>query len=116
MCHLAAVSTTGQGEALYRGLVALRIAEKLAHSEATDDGSSVVRHCMDVMSARLGGGDGGAIAIDSKGRIAIGWNSLRMSWAYAIIEDSSDDIQSTAVEVHSGCNTNEHFIERLTLD
>lgn len=107
--HLAAVSTTGQGEALYRGLVALRIAEKLAHSADDDDGSAVVKHCVDVMSARVGG-DGGAIAIDSKGRIAIGWNSLRMSWAYAIIDD--DD----SIEVHSGCNTNEHFIERLTLD
>ena len=33
-----AVSTTGQGEALYRGLVAVRIAEKLGHQQQEENG------------------------------------------------------------------------------
>ena len=51
------------------------------------DGSSVVRETMDQMTARIGG-DGGAIAIDTKGRIAIEWNSFRMAWAYTILDSS----------------------------
>ena len=39
------------------------------------------------MTARCGG-DGGAIAIDTKGRIAIEWNSLRMAWAYTILDNT----------------------------
>ena len=42
---------------------------------------------MDQMTARCGG-DGGAIAIDTKGRIAIEWNSLRMGWAYTILDNT----------------------------
>ena len=33
----------------------------------------MIRHCMDEMTERIGG-DGGAIAIDTKGTIAIGFN------------------------------------------
>ena len=51
------------------------------------DGSSVIRETMDQMTARCGG-DGGAIAIDTKGRIAIEWNSLRMAWAYTILDNT----------------------------
>ena len=42
-----AVSTTGQGEALYRGLVAVRIAEKLGHQqqEKNGDGNDSTQRC-----------------------------------------------------------------------
>ena len=43
-----AVSTTGQGEALYRGLVAVRIAEKLGHQqqEKNGDGNDSTQRCV----------------------------------------------------------------------
>lgn len=127
---LGAVSTTGQGESLYRGLVAVRIAEKLDHQlnqygsaqmeqGLCKDGSSVIRETMDQMTARCGG-DGGAIAIDTKGRIAIEWNSLRMAWAYTILDNTlvsktCEAGSDMVIEVHSGCNANEHFREYLHL-
>jgi isoaspartyl peptidase/L-asparaginase-like protein (Ntn-hydrolase superfamily) len=112
-----AVSTTGQGECLYRHLVAFRIAEKLAEAAATAEeneaGSTIVRSCLDQMSERVGG-DGGAISIDTRGQIAIEWNSMRMSWAYAIVDLSADN-QTSLLKVHSGCNKGEHFIQDLPL-
>ena len=70
---------------------------------------------MEEMTSRIGAGDGGAIAIDTKGGIAIGFNSARMSWAYAILNDKEEGGTMEVVEVHSGCNANEHFIEYLRL-
>ena len=105
----------------------MRIAEKLGQNQdvgggagsGEQDGSSVVRHCLDQMTARIGG-DGGAIAIDTKGRIAIEWNSVRMAWAYTILDSTAAAATSTTIadfiiEVHFGCNANEHFIEHLHL-
>ena len=106
----------------------MRIAEKLGQNQdgggagatgsGEEDGSSVVRHCLDQMTARIGG-DGGAIAIDTKGRIAIEWNSVRMAWAYTILDSASATTSTTIadfiIEVHFGCNANEHFIEHLHL-
>ena len=101
----------------------MRIAEKLGQNQdgagsGEKDGSSVVRHCLDQMTARIGG-DGGAIAIDTKGRIAIEWNSVRMAWAYTILDSASATTSTTIadfiIEVHFGCNANEHFIEHLHL-
>ena len=67
-------------------------------------------------------GDGGAIAIDSQGKLSIDWNSRRMSWAYAIIDldndkttgknDSSMELKFT---IHFGCNPNEDFTSEETL-
>ena len=56
----------------------------------------MIRHCMDEMTERIGG-DGGAIAIDTKGTIAIGFNSKRMAWAYAVLDLDKDD--NTLVQV-----------------
>ena len=72
----------------------------------------MIRHCMDEMTERIGG-DGGAIAIDSKGTIAIGFNSKRMAWAYAVLDLDKDD--NTLVQVHSGCNREEHYVNDLPL-
>jgi len=77
----------------------------------------VIRHCMDEMTERIGG-DGGAIAIDTKGTIAIGFNSKRMAWAYAVLDDEEDDnsfTSKTLVQVHSGCNREEHYVNDLPL-
>ena len=62
------------------------------------------------MTERIGG-DGGAIALDTKGRVAIGFNSQRMAWAYAILEGR----RFTSVQVHSGCNRDDHYITDLPL-
>ena len=67
---------------------------------------------MDEMTERIGG-DGGAIAIDTKGTIAIGFNSKRMAWAYAVLDLDKDD--NTLVQVHSGCNREEHYVNDLPL-
>ena len=72
----------------------------------------MIRHCMDEMTERIGG-DGGAIAIDTKGSIAIGFNSKRMAWAYAVLDLDKDD--NTLVQVHSGCNREEHYVNDLPL-
>lgn len=72
----------------------------------------MIRHCMDEMTERIGG-DGGAIAIDTKGTIAIGFNSKRMAWAYAVLDLDKDD--NTLVQVHSGCNREEHYVNDLPL-
>ena len=72
----------------------------------------MIRHCMDEMTERIGG-DGGAIAIDTKGTIAIGFNSKRMAWAYAVLDLDKDD--NTVVQVHSGCNREEHYVNDLPL-
>ena len=101
------MSTTGVGEALYRSLAAVRIAENLSSNSSKD---KAIRHVLDQMTKRVGG-DGGAIAIDSQGQIAIEWNSARMAWAYvALLEENC-----LKVEVHWGCNKNEHFVEELGL-
>ena len=72
----------------------------------------MIRHCMDEMTERIGG-DGGAIAIDTKGTIAIGFNSKRMAWAYAVLDLDKDD--NTLVQVHWGCNREEHYVNDLLL-
>ena len=72
----------------------------------------MIRHCMDEMTERIGG-DGGAIAIDTKGTIAIGFNSKRMAWAYAVLDLDKDD--NTLVQVHSGCNREQHYVNDLPL-
>ena len=72
----------------------------------------MIRHCMDEMTERIGG-DGGAIAIDTKGAIAIGFNSKRMAWAYAVLDLDKDD--NTLVQVHSGCNREQHYVNDLPL-
>ena len=69
------------------------------------------------MTERIGG-DGGAIAIDTKGSIAIGWNAERMAWAYAILDFDNGSLgltSQTVVQVHSGCNRDEHYINDLPL-
>ena len=73
----------------------------------------MIRHCMDEMTERIGG-DGGAIAIDTKGTIAIGFNSKRMAWAYAVLDLDKDD-NTLVVQVHSGCNREEHYVNDLPL-
>lgn len=66
---------------------------------------------MNEMTERIGG-DGGAIAINTqKKAIAIGWNSHRMAWAYAVLDEDN----TTSIQVHSGCNQGEHYINDLPL-
>lgn len=106
------MSTTGHGESLYRGLVALRIAERLANTDA-EGCSPIIRQCLDQMRDRVGG-DGGAIAITNKGQIAFEWNSLRMGWAYAVVPQNTKP--GDKIKVHFGCNRDEHFeVEEVVL-
>ena len=72
-----------------------------------DARSNAVEVALDDMTSRVGG-DGGAIAIDANGRITIGFNSRRMSWAYAIVRENSK-----AFEVHYGCNRGEDFVKEF---
>ena len=84
--------------------------------------SSGIRQCLDQMTERVNG-DGGAIAIDSQGKLSIDWNSRRMSWAYAIIDLDDDDKTITRKNdssivkftIHFGCNPNEDFTSEETL-
>ena len=80
--------------------------------------SSGIRQCLDQMTERVNG-DGGAIAIDSQGKLSIDWNSRRMSWAYAIIDDKTTRKNDSSMEVkftiHFGCNPNEDFTSEETL-
>lgn len=86
----------------------MRIAEKIGNN-STHDGNEVIEKVLEDMTSRIGG-DGGAICIDKRGKISIGWNSKRMSWAYSIL-----DIGCSTIEVHFGCNAGEHFTEYLRL-
>ena len=96
--------------------------------------SGVIRKCLDEMTERVDG-DGGAIAIDPKGKkwlsnallclkptisntflvlegkVYKDWNSKRMAWAYAIVNDKS----STKFSVHFGCNRDEDFVEEIAI-
>ena len=91
--------------------MAFRIAQSLSQCE---DGAEneVMKKCLDEMTARVGG-DAGAIGIDSKGRIAIAKNSRRLAWAYATFDPENRDQE--LFEVHSGCDTDDHFIDYLRL-
>ena len=51
------------------------------------------------------------LAIDTQGKLSIDWNSQRMSWAYAILDDKTD----TKFTVHFGCNRGEDFQEEITI-
>ena len=74
------------------------------------EGSDIIEKLMAEMTERIGG-DGGAIALDTKGSVAVGFNSERMAWAYAILNDR----YASSVQVHSGCNRDDHYITDLPL-
>ena len=95
--HGTAVSTTGQGDLMLRFLTAQRISGLIAEGEMS--ASESVQKVFDDMSDALGG-DGGAIVVTKSGRIGIGWNSLRMSWAF--IEEG---------KMHSGIEKGDDFVE-----
>ena len=46
-----------------------------------------------------------------EGKVYKDWNSKRMAWAYAIVNDKS----STKFSVHFGCNRDEDFVEEITI-
>lgn len=106
---LGAVCTTGVGECLLKHLVAFRIAQKLDSSDPQKD---VIRSSLNEMSARVGG-DGGAIAIDCEGNISIDWNSRRMGWAYAMVEEDLD--KCSRILVHFGCNRGDDYQKEISI-
>ena len=47
----------------------------------------------------------------SQGKLSIDWNSQRMSWAYAIVDDKT----VSKFNVHFGCNRDEDYVQEVTI-
>ncbi len=76
-----AVSTTGEGEAILRAVLAFDAVGRLAGTEP--------QAAADAAVARLGddyGGRGGLILIDARGRVAAAYNTPSMPWAAAWVD------------------------------
>jgi beta-aspartyl-peptidase (threonine type) len=83
----AAVSATGNGEALMKILISKRVCDFVA------DGLSTQKACeaaIDVLSERVGG-RGGLIAVDRSGRVGIAFNTVAMPYAYYIDDNSLEN-------------------------
>ena len=79
----AAVSATGDGEALMKVLVSKQVCDYIA------DGLSTQKACeasIDILKDRVNG-KGGLIAVDIRGRIGIAYNTEAMPHAYALANE-----------------------------
>ncbi len=76
----AAVSATGYGEALMRVVISKRVCDFVA---AGLSAMSACEAAMRVLEERTGG-DGGLIAIDTRGQVGLAFNTAAMPHAYAI--------------------------------
>ncbi|CAL8111344.1 unnamed protein product [Orchesella dallaii] len=73
----AAVSCTGHGESISKVCLASLVTEKCRLGIHPN---KAIRESLSYMNKRVGGA-GGAICIDNKGNIGIGFNTERMAWA-----------------------------------
>jgi L-asparaginase / beta-aspartyl-peptidase len=76
----AAVGVTGDGEALMKLVISKRVADRIG------DGIDPQRACEEAigrLERHFGGAIGGLIALDSKGRLGIAFNSAAMPYAHA---------------------------------
>lgn len=83
-----AVSTTGEGEAILRAVLAFDAVSRID----PDPGSGAVQTWADDAIARLGddyGGRGGLIMVDASGRFAAARNTPAMPWAAAWVDGES---------------------------
>jgi beta-aspartyl-peptidase (threonine type) len=76
----AAVSATGQGEALMKVLISKRVCDFVAEGLSAQDACNAA---IDVLHERVQG-EGGLIALDGRGRIGVAFNTAAMPHAYAV--------------------------------
>lgn len=96
--QLGAVSTTGQGEAIMKSLLARHIIDVMATGQSVKDS---IMHCVTQMEKRFNG-YAGAIAVSPKGEIGIYHSAPQMAWAYV-----------QAGKVHYGFHSDQHVTEEL---
>jgi beta-aspartyl-peptidase (threonine type) len=77
----AAVSATGDGEALMKIVISKLVADRVAGGA---DPQQACDAALEVLRARFPGASGGLIALDARERLGIAFNSAAMPHAYAI--------------------------------
>lgn len=90
----AAVSATGDGEALMKVVISKRAADLVAAGRAPQEACA---EALAEVAARITGAHGGLIALDARGRIGIVSNTAAMPWAWASTDGAASGTQPPAV-------------------
>ena len=90
----AAVSATGDGEALMKVVISKQVADLVAAGRTPQQSCA---QALAALAARIPGASGGLIALDPHGRLGIISNTAAMPWAWASVDASRSGTQLPAV-------------------